>query len=149
LPLLLKAFVFLHELGERRFVLFMQDVAELLLVGCPGAAAAAKLRAKSFTLDGEAVVCGEDGVAIFDALHRHGTVRAAILQAFDLLEVNGEDLRPVMLGKRKLAVQVRPVAGLDQGQEPRQSGDGETSGGAMVALPDSADTAAWACGRGA
>jgi hypothetical protein len=25
------------------------------------------------------VVCGEDGVAIFDALHRHGTVGAAIL----------------------------------------------------------------------
>jgi bifunctional non-homologous end joining protein LigD len=66
------------------------------------ASAAAKIRAQSFTLDGEAVVCGEDGVAIFDALHRHGTVRAAILQAFDLLELNGEDLRPVMLGKRKV-----------------------------------------------
>jgi hypothetical protein len=37
-----------------------------------------KIRAQSFTLDGEAVVCGEDGVAIFDALHRHGTVREAI-----------------------------------------------------------------------
>jgi bifunctional non-homologous end joining protein LigD len=47
------------------------------------------------------VVCGEDGVAIFDALHRHGTVRKAILQAFDLLELDGEDLRPLMLGKRK------------------------------------------------
>jgi hypothetical protein len=40
-------------------------------------------------------------VAIFDALHRHGTVRAAILQTFDLLELNGEDLRPLMLGKHK------------------------------------------------
>src|SRR5580704_16036914 len=29
------------------------------------------LRAKSFTLDGEAVVCGPDGVAIFDVFHRH------------------------------------------------------------------------------
>jgi bifunctional non-homologous end joining protein LigD len=46
------------------------------------------------------VICGEDGVAIFDSLHRHGTVREAIL-AFDLLELNGEDLRPVMVGKRK------------------------------------------------
>jgi ATP-dependent DNA ligase len=26
--------------------------------------------AGSFTLDGEAVVCGGDGVAVFDALHR-------------------------------------------------------------------------------
>jgi ATP-dependent DNA ligase len=34
------------------------------------AAAAAKLRAKSFTMDGEAVVAGADGVAVFDALHR-------------------------------------------------------------------------------
>ena len=40
-------------------------------------------------------------MAVFDALHRHGTVRAAILQAFDLLELNGEDLRPLPLGQRK------------------------------------------------
>ena len=31
------------------------------------AGAAAKLRAKSFTLDGEPVVCGPDGLAVFDA----------------------------------------------------------------------------------
>jgi ATP-dependent DNA ligase len=55
------------------------------------------------------VVCGEDGVAIFDALHRHGTVRAAILQAFDLLELDGEDLRPVMLGKRKARLLCSPT----------------------------------------
>jgi bifunctional non-homologous end joining protein LigD len=36
------------------------------------AAAAAKLKARSFTLDGEAVVGGADGVAMFDALHRRG-----------------------------------------------------------------------------
>jgi bifunctional non-homologous end joining protein LigD len=65
------------------------------------ATAAVKLRARSFTLDGEAVVCGDDGVAVFDALHRHGTVRKAILQAFDLLELDGDDLRPLPLGKRK------------------------------------------------
>jgi bifunctional non-homologous end joining protein LigD len=69
----------------------------------PGiAAAAAKLRAQSFTLDGEAVVCGADGVADFDALHRRGTVGDAILQTFDLLELNGEDFRPLPLGRRKL-----------------------------------------------
>jgi bifunctional non-homologous end joining protein LigD len=49
------------------------------------------LRAKSFTLDGEAVVCGPDGVAIFDALHRRGTVTEAMLYAFDLLELDGQD----------------------------------------------------------
>jgi bifunctional non-homologous end joining protein LigD len=51
--------------------------------------------------DGEAVVCGADGVAVFDALHRRGRVREAILQAFDLLELNGQDFRPLSLGERK------------------------------------------------
>jgi ATP-dependent DNA ligase len=53
------------------------------------------------TLDGEAVVAGADGVAVFDALHRRGHVTDAILQAFDLLELDGEDLRPVPLIQRK------------------------------------------------
>src|SRR5271167_1155352 len=57
------------------------------------ATAAAKLRASSFTLDGEAVVCGPDGVAVFDALHRRGTVSEAMMYAFDLLELDGKDLR--------------------------------------------------------
>jgi bifunctional non-homologous end joining protein LigD len=65
------------------------------------AGAAAKIRARSFTLDGEAVVCGEDGVAVFDALHRHGRVSGAILQAFDLLELDGVDYRPLPLSQRK------------------------------------------------
>jgi bifunctional non-homologous end joining protein LigD len=48
----------------------------------PGIAkAAAKLGARSFTLDGEAVVCGEDGVAVFDALHRRGTAVEAVSTA--------------------------------------------------------------------
>ena len=62
---------------------------------------AVKLRATSFTLDGEAVVCGPDGVAVFDALHRHGTVSEAMLYAFDLLELDGDDLRGLPLGDRK------------------------------------------------
>jgi bifunctional non-homologous end joining protein LigD len=68
----------------------------------PGiAVTASKLRTKSFTLDGEAVVANADGVAVFDALHRRGRVTDAILQAFDLLEINGEDLRPLPFEKRK------------------------------------------------
>jgi bifunctional non-homologous end joining protein LigD len=47
------------------------------------------------------VVCGADGVAIFDALHRRGMVGQAILQAFDLLELNNEDYRPLPLSRRK------------------------------------------------
>jgi ATP-dependent DNA ligase len=65
------------------------------------AGTAIQLRAISFTLDGEACVCGPDGVAIFDALHRHGTVSEAMMYAFDLLELDGEDLRAMPLGDRK------------------------------------------------
>jgi bifunctional non-homologous end joining protein LigD len=54
------------------------------------------LRVKSITLDGEGVVCGEDGVANFDRLRaavgRMGS-RDAFLYAFDLLEIDGTDLR--------------------------------------------------------
>jgi bifunctional non-homologous end joining protein LigD len=65
------------------------------------AATAMKLRAQSFTLDGEVCVCGSDGVAVFDALHRRGTVSEAMLCAFDLIELDGEDLRALPLGDRK------------------------------------------------
>ena len=65
------------------------------------AAAALKIRAQSFTLDGEAVVGGADGIAVFDALHRRSAVREAILQAFDLLELDGAELRPLPLVDRK------------------------------------------------
>jgi ATP-dependent DNA ligase len=44
------------------------------------AAAAAKLKAWSFTLDGKTVVAGADGVAVFDALHRRGRVTDAMLR---------------------------------------------------------------------
>jgi ATP-dependent DNA ligase len=66
----------------------------------PGIAqAASKVYAKSFTLDGEAMVCGPDGVANFDALHRRGTVAEAVLQVFDLLELNSKDQRPRPLSR--------------------------------------------------
>jgi bifunctional non-homologous end joining protein LigD len=61
------------------------------------AQALAALRVKSVTLDGEGVVCREDGVTDFDRLRmavgRMGS-RDAFLYAFDLLELNGDDLRP-------------------------------------------------------
>jgi bifunctional non-homologous end joining protein LigD len=60
------------------------------------AAALLTLRVTSITLDGEGVVCGPDGVTDFDRLRaavgRKGS-RDAFLYAFDLLELDGEDLR--------------------------------------------------------
>jgi bifunctional non-homologous end joining protein LigD len=62
-------------------------------------------RARSFTLDGEAVVTGTDGVAVFDALHRRRKVTDAMLYAFDLLELNGEDIRGLPLRERKVRLE--------------------------------------------
>ncbi len=47
------------------------------------------------------MVCGPDGIADFDALHSRRHFGKAILYAFDLLELNGEDLRPQAFSKRK------------------------------------------------
>ena len=47
------------------------------------------------------MVCGPDGVAVFDALHRRHKASDAILYAFDLLELDGADLRPLPLSDRK------------------------------------------------
>jgi bifunctional non-homologous end joining protein LigD len=47
------------------------------------------------------VVTGLDGIAVFDALHRSRRATNAMLYAFDLLELNGKDLRPLPLVDRK------------------------------------------------
>jgi ATP-dependent DNA ligase len=44
-------------------------------------------------IDGEVVVCREDGLACFELLRSREHDKAAILYAFDLLERNGRDLR--------------------------------------------------------
>jgi ATP-dependent DNA ligase len=61
------------------------------------AAAATKLRAGAFTLDGEAVVCGPDGVAVFEALHTDWRLGEAFLYAFDLMEMGrgGPAITPI------------------------------------------------------
>lgn len=65
------------------------------------AAGAARLEAVSFTIDGEGVVCRPDGVADFAMLQSRQHDRAAFLYAFDLLELDGEDLRAAPLEERK------------------------------------------------
>ena len=47
------------------------------------------------------MVSGPDGVAVFDTLHRRRRATDATLYAFDLLELNGKDMRPMPLGERK------------------------------------------------
>jgi bifunctional non-homologous end joining protein LigD len=68
------------------------------------AAAAEMIKAKSFTIDGEAVVLRPDGLSRFEELSRRDAARTAILYAFDLIEHDGEDLRDRPLLERKAAL---------------------------------------------
>jgi ATP-dependent DNA ligase len=82
-------------------------------------AAVTVLPVRSCLLDGEAVVCDENGLAVFDLIrgYRHDT--AAVLCAFDLLEVDGKDLRRAPIEERKgtLAKLLRhPHAGIAYNQ---------------------------------
>jgi bifunctional non-homologous end joining protein LigD len=62
-------------------------------------AALTVLPVRSCLIDGEAVVCNEKGLAVFDLIrgYRHD----AVLCAFDLLELDGEDLRRTPIEERK------------------------------------------------
>jgi bifunctional non-homologous end joining protein LigD len=60
---------------------------------------------RSCVIDGEAIVCDDSGLAVFNLIRGHGTNGRAIFCAFDLLEVNGTDIRrePIEDRKRRLA----------------------------------------------
>jgi bifunctional non-homologous end joining protein LigD len=65
------------------------------------------LPVRSCVIDGEAIVCDDNGLAVFDLIRGHGTNAGAVLCAFDLLEINGKDIRPEPIEDRK-----RRLAGL-------------------------------------
>jgi ATP-dependent DNA ligase len=69
------------------------------------AAAVAALPARSCLIDGEAIVTDRNGLAVFDLIRGHRPSEAAVLCAFDLLELDGEDLRrlPIEVRKARLA----------------------------------------------
>jgi len=62
---------------------------------------ALKNRFRQFIIDGEAVVLGVDGVADFNALHSRQHDEEVQLYAFDILSLDGEDLRSLPLSLRK------------------------------------------------
>ena len=59
----------------------------------------------SFLIDGEAVVARDDGTSDFHALRSKHRGSEAVLFAFDLIELDGDDLRglPLIERKRRLA----------------------------------------------
>src|SRR5262249_16713066 len=60
-----------------------------------------RLKARSCLIDGEAVVCDKSGLAVFDRLRRRPSGKHVSLYAFDLLELDGQDLRREPLETRK------------------------------------------------
>ena len=61
----------------------------------------ARLRSRSCIIDGEAVACDDNGVASFDLVRHQRANERIFLYAFDLIELNGDDLRRDPLHVRK------------------------------------------------
>jgi bifunctional non-homologous end joining protein LigD len=53
----------------------------------------AKLRVRSCIIDGEAVACDEDGLSSFDRIRYRQNDESVFMWAFDLIELDGDDLR--------------------------------------------------------
>ena len=70
----------------------------------PAAAAIAALPARSCVVDGEAIAVDDNGLSVFDLLRYRRQDHAVTLCAFDLIELDGEDLRrePIEVRKRTL-----------------------------------------------
>jgi ATP-dependent DNA ligase len=91
------------------------------------AEAAGALKARCFLLDGETVACGRDGLPSFDRLRYRRGDGTVFLFAFDLLELNGDDLRrePLEVRKATLASVLAKVGSGLRLNEHLQHDDGE------------------------
>jgi hypothetical protein len=56
-------------------------------------AALARLRSRFCIIDGEAVACDDNGIRTFELVHHHRADERVFLYAFDVIELNGDDLR--------------------------------------------------------
>jgi hypothetical protein len=63
--------------------------------------ALARLRSRSCIIDGAAVSCNDRGIATFDRIRYRRHDDTVFLYAFDLIELNGDDLRRDPLQVRK------------------------------------------------
>jgi ATP-dependent DNA ligase len=120
----------LHEIKHDGFrVIARKDGDRVRLYSRPGndltyrftliVEALAKLRSHSCIIDGEAVCCGNDGRPSFDRIRYRQHDGDVFLYAFDLIELNGDDLRrdPLEVRKATLAsvlAKVRPGLRLNE-----------------------------------
>ena len=88
--------------------------------------AVTNLKARSCLIDGEAVCCDERGMPAFELLRHRGNNQDVVLVAFDLLELDGNDLRrePLEVRKQTLASLLRgSLPGVQFNQHLAHPGD--------------------------
>jgi bifunctional non-homologous end joining protein LigD len=86
-----------------------------------------RLRSRSCIIDGEAVACDDNGVAAFDLIRHHRHNDRVFLYAFDLIELNGDDMRRDPLEVRKATLRsMLAKAGLGLRFNEHIEGDGPT-----------------------
>jgi len=86
-----------------------------------------RLRSRSCIIDGEAVACDDTGVASFDFIRHHRLDDKVFLYNFDLIELNGDDLRRDPLQVRKATLSsILAKAGLGIRFNLRIEGDAPT-----------------------
>jgi ATP-dependent DNA ligase len=102
----------LHEIKHDGFrIIARKDGNRVKLYSRPGndltdrfpliVEALGKLRSQSCIIDGEAVACGDDGISLFERIRYRRHDATVFLYAFDLIELNGDDLRREPLAVRK------------------------------------------------
>ena len=127
----------LHEIKHDGFrIMARRGTAGVRLITCNGndftarfplaVEAVTALPARSALIDGEIIVTDDSGLAVFELVRRHRHGADAVLVAFDLIELDGEDLRrrPIEERKAKLAKLIRnPRAGIVLNEHYEGDGD--------------------------
>src|SRR6516162_5468613 len=86
-----------------------------------------RLRSRSCIIDGEAVACDDNGLTSFDLIRLHRHNDRVFLYAFDLIELNGDDMRRDPLEVRKATLRsMLAKAGLGLRFNEHMEGDGPT-----------------------
>ena len=102
----------IHEIKHDGFrILARRDGPKVTLISRHGrdltsrfplaAAAVAALPVNSCLIDGEAIVCDGKGLAVFQFIRNYRRGNAATICAFDLVEIDGRDLRQQPIEERK------------------------------------------------
>jgi bifunctional non-homologous end joining protein LigD len=86
-------FRFIARKTDKRVELYSRPGNDLTVRFPLVAAAIARLRPRSCIIDDEAVACGADGIACFEMIRRWDANETVFMWGFDLLKLNGADLR--------------------------------------------------------